>query len=131
MAVHPFTNKLDDLVTILERVRAVMARHKDDRMPLFVTELSYPSSLGKAERFGYETTEAGQAKRLARAFARLAEERRRLRIERVHWYTWMSPDTGNYPFDYAGLRRLGPRGVVDKPALAAFRKTVLALEGRR
>src|SRR5829696_1074078 len=132
VAVHPFTDRLDDLVTILERVRAVMARHRDERMPLLVSELSYPSSLGKAERFGYETTEAGQAKRLARAFERLADERRRLRIESVHWYTWMTPDRGNYPFDYAGLRRLGEDGaVVAKPALGAFRKTALGLEGRR
>jgi polysaccharide biosynthesis protein PslG len=131
VAVHPFTDKLDDLVRILDRVRKVMARHGDTRMPLMITELSYPSSLGKAERFGYETTEAGQAKRLTRAFERLADERRRLRIERVHWYTWMTPDRGSYPFDYSGLRRLEDDGVVAKPALTAFRKTTLALEGRR
>ena len=108
-----------------------MARHRDGRMPLMITELSYPSSLGRADRFGYETTEAGQAKRLRRAFERLADERRRLRIERVHWYTWMTPDRGSYPFDYSGLERLEDGGIVAKPALAAFRRTLLGLEGRR
>src|SRR4051794_16215436 len=34
VAVHPFTDRLDDLVEILERVRRVMARHRDERMPL-------------------------------------------------------------------------------------------------
>jgi hypothetical protein len=63
----------------------------------------------------------------------LARERRRLRINSVFWYTWLSRDSDtNYPFDYSGLNRLEDGGrVVRKPAFGAFRRTALRLVGCR
>ncbi|HEX8073803.1 MAG TPA: hypothetical protein VF545_02375, partial [Thermoleophilaceae bacterium] len=81
--------------------------------------------------YGNETTEEGQAKKLTAAMGLLAKARRRLRLERVYWYTWLTFDKDeHYPFDYAGLSRLDSDGrIVRKPAYAALRRTALGLEG--
>jgi hypothetical protein len=134
IALHPFTNSVDGVVQIIERGRRVMERHGDRKLPLMITELSWTSAKGKAAyTYGNERTEAGQAKALTQGFQRMAKERRRLRILRVYWYTWMTRDAHeNIPFDYAGVIRLEPDGTMtEKPAFAAFRSTALALQGRR
>ena len=59
----------------------------------------------------------------------LASLRRKLRIERVYWYTWLSRDiVKDYPFDYAGLSADTTKGIKRKPAFSAFRRTALRLE---
>jgi hypothetical protein len=133
VALHPFTRRPDDVLRILERNRTVMARHADADKPLYLSELSWPSSRGQIPvRYGYETDERGQARRLTRALRLLAAHRRRLGIRRVYWYTWLTRETSpSYPFDYAGLRGLNPSPVRSKPALRAYRRTALALEGCR
>ena len=133
VALHPFTREPSGVVDIIERNRRVMARNGDRRKPIFVTETSWPSSNGHVPpRYGYETDERGQARQLTRGFATLAANRKRLRIERIYWYTWMTLETDpTYPFDYAGLRRLEPKRVVTKPALGALRRTTLALRRAR
>ena len=71
----------------------------------------------------FETTDAGQARRLEAGLPLLADARRELRIERVYWYTWLSVEgfTGS-AFDYSGLRRLRGGQLRDAPALAVFRR---------
>jgi hypothetical protein len=132
IALHPFTNSVDGVVEIIERGRRVMERHGDRKLPLMITELSWTSAKGKAAfTYGNERTEAGQAKALTQGLQRMAKERRRLRILRVYWYTWMTRDAHeNIPFDYAGVIRLEPDGTMtEKPAFAAYRQTALALQG--
>lgn len=131
VSLHPYTRRVDDVVRVLKRVRGVLDRHRDRRVPLLVTELSWPSSVGRAQsRYGYEVTEAQQAAKLREALPRLAALRARLRLQRVYWFTWVSRDADPvYPFDYAGLRKLTPGGLRSKPALAAYRRTALRLEG--
>jgi hypothetical protein len=131
-AVHPFTLQVSGVGLLIERARRMMETYGDARKPLLVTELSWPSARGKVKfPYGYETTEKGQAARVTAALPYLARRRRELRIERVYWYTWLTRETDeSYPFDYAGLRRLEAGRVVAKPALAAYRRTALALQGR-
>jgi len=63
-----------------------------------------------------------------RAFRLLAAHRRRLGIQRVYWYTWLTRETSqSYPFDYAGLRHLQETRVRSKPALRVYRRTALSL----
>jgi hypothetical protein len=133
LALHPFTREPAGVLDIIERNRRVMARHGDRRKPVLVTELSWPSSLGKVpSRYGYETDERGQARQLQRGLRALAVNRRRLGIERVYWYTWMTRETSpDYPFDYAGLRRIRRSGIREKPALGALRRTTAALRRAR
>ena len=72
-----------------------MRRYGDGRKPVWVTELSWPASSGKTTATGgFETNEKGQAKRLRKGLVLLARARRKLRIERVFWYTWLSAEQG-------------------------------------
>ena len=66
------------------------------------------------------------------ALPALAAVRGRYRISQVFWFDWLSPPLGSpNAFDYSGLRRRQDDGsMVDKPALAAFRRAALRLEGR-
>lgn len=132
-AFHPFTDKVAGVKTILQRDRKVMAAHGDRRKPLFVTELSWTAAKGKTHvTYGNEQTARGQAQRLSAAYTMLAKQRKRLRVERVYWYTWLSYDRDRfYPFDYAGLVRVKGRKVSEKPAFKAYRRTALKLEGCR
>jgi hypothetical protein len=132
LAVHPFTLKVAGVGLLIERARRMLDSYGDERKPLLVTELSWPSAKGKIPfLYGYEMTEKGQAARVSEALPYLVRRRRALRIERVYWYTWLTREVDkSYPFDYAGLRRLEDDRVVAKPALSAFRRTALKLQGR-
>ena len=74
---------------------------------------------------------SSDASKLASAFRTFARLRGQLRLQRVYWYTWVSPDQRRvYPFDWSGLSTTNGTSLVRKPALDAFRRTALALEGR-
>jgi hypothetical protein len=131
LAVHPFTEHPKDVIRIVELNRDVMKRHSDNRHGIFLTEVSWPSSLDKiGRRYGYETTERGMGRKIREAYPRIVRARKRLGIERAYWYTWLTRETDReYPFDYAGLRRITRSGrIVSKPGLRAFRETVLDLQ---
>lgn len=132
-SLHPYTRRLSDVVEVLRRNRTMLDRHRDTAIPILITELSWPSSVGKADsRYGYEVTERGQARHLREALPRLAALRTKLRLQRVYWFSWLSSDADKrYPFDYAGLRKVTPSGPRSKPALAEYRRAALRLEGCR
>jgi hypothetical protein len=98
---------------------------------LFVTETSWPSSYGRAvKRYPFATTEDGQAKNIAAVYKLLAKERKRLKINGVYWYTWLTTDTAKFePFNYAGVVKYKQGEVTRKPAYASLRKTAIPLEG--
>ncbi len=127
VALHPYTGKPVNVVELVRRARRIMKRYGDRRKPLWVTELSWPAALGKVDRHGFETTEKGQAKRLRRGLTLLAAARRKLRIGRVYWYTWLSLEGTENSFGYSGLRRLRDGAVVSTPSLAAFREMATRL----
>ncbi|HSD80478.1 MAG TPA: hypothetical protein VLB47_07450 [Solirubrobacteraceae bacterium] len=128
-AVHPFSGRPANTLKIARLNRSVMNRSGDRRKPLWVTEYTWSSGKGKTRNHtvkGWETTEAGQARRLRAGYRLLIGDRRALRLRRVYWYTWASVDRRSAnSFDYSGLRKLTPDGTLrDKPALAAFRTMV-------
>lgn len=130
-AVHPFTGKVRNAEKIVKLNRAVMRHYGDARKPMMLTEVTWSSAKGKkVNTFGWETTEAGQAKRVTQALELFAQDRKALGIERVYWYTWLTPDFGSpNSFDWSGLRKLVDGTPTNKPALEAYRKVALALEG--
>src|SRR5918992_90967 len=130
VALHPYTGKPRNVVRLAEFARREMRRFRDGRKPVWITELSWPAAKGKTRgTAGFETTDKGQAQRLREGLRRLARARKRLRIERVYWYTWLSREGSPKSFDYSGLRR--PRGgrLVSVPALEAFRRAARRLQG--
>jgi hypothetical protein len=129
-----FTKRPIDVAVALDKMRAVMNRNGDRALPLLLTEFSWPSAAGRIlpqDAFGYEVTPAQQARRLTTVLQLLVARRRRLNLQQVFWYTWLTSDASHIdPFDYAGLRGLEPSGqIVQKPAQRAYRNSALTLEG--
>jgi hypothetical protein len=127
-AVHPFSGRPLNAVKIVALNRRVLNRHGARGKPIWLTELTWSSAKGKKRPLtkDWETTEAGQAKRLTTAYRLLIEARRLLKLQRIYWYTWVTVDRDSpNSFDYSGLRTLRPNGtIVDKPAARAFRAVV-------
>ncbi len=134
VAAHPYTANPSGVVTILERVRAVMNRFGDRRKPIIASEISWPSAKGKAVTlFENATTESGQAQKLGQAVPLLARDRRKLGLEAFYYYTWITNETPPAaradPFNYAGLFRfINGQGTSVKPAYAAFVRAVRGIE---
>jgi Beta-galactosidase len=127
-AVHPFSGRPSNSVKITRLNRDVMNRNGDRRRPIWLTELTWSSAKGKKTPLtqNWETTEAGQARRLRQAYGLYVRARSSLRLGRIFWYTWATVDrTSKNSFDYSGLRTQRADGrFVNKPALAAFRGVV-------
>ena len=49
LSLHPYTRELRNVVEVLRRNRAVLDYHRDQDVPILITELSWPSSVGKAD----------------------------------------------------------------------------------
>jgi hypothetical protein len=146
MAVNAFTYSsnvkasVDRSIELVGKVRAVMNHFGDAHKPIWVTEVTWPASLGKLKRNqydGFETTAAGQVKRLSAYFARIAS-RRSAGIARAFWYSWASGYTtrGKLPttptFEYSGLTRWSPgQPFVSLPVLAAYQRVAERYEGCR
>jgi hypothetical protein len=131
-AVHPFTRLLGDVSRIMRYVRTTMARYGDTRKPVTITELTWPSSLGRVRRpSDFDVSEREQARLLSAVYRRLAADRARLRLRSVHWADWLSDDRSRTDaFDYTGLSALRPSGSIRrKPAFFAYRSTARALRG--
>ena len=122
VALHPYTGRVENVVRLIEAARRQMRRARDLRTPVWLTELSWPAAEGKVRggTLGFETTDAGQARRLRAALRLLGERRRTLRIGKVVWYTWLSEEGGANSFAWSGLRRLRDGRLRSAPALRVF-----------
>jgi polysaccharide biosynthesis protein PslG len=128
VALHPYTGKPKNVIKLIEFARKEMRKYHDGRKPVWLTELSWPASKGKTGGAqGFITSESGQASRLKQALKLLAKARKRLKIERVFWYTWLSREGSQNAFDYSGLRRLRGDRVVTAHSLAVYRQAAKRL----
>ena len=132
-AVHPYTKQPAGVITIIGLMRKAMNQHGDRHKPLLADEMGWPSSVGKTkDLFGFETTEAGQARNIAAVLPLLAKNRRALGLSGFYLYTWAAHEQRNaYTFDFSGLLRYTGSQFIAKPALAAFTRVALQLEGCR
>ena len=129
VALHPYTGRPRNVIRLVGFARREMRRHGDGRKPVWLTELSWPASKGKTRGApGFVTTEKGQAARLELALRLLARARRRLRIERVVWYTWLSREGAVSSFNWSGLRRVRGRRLVTARSFRVFRAAARRLE---
>jgi hypothetical protein len=128
VALHPYTRTPGNILRLVRLARKETRRFHDGRVPIWLTEISWASSRGKVNGLpGLVTDERGQAARLRAALPRLARARKKLRIQKVIWYTWISREGSRNPFDWSGLRRLRGDRVVSVPALAVFRRAARRL----
>jgi hypothetical protein len=130
VSVNGFTKRPYDVMFYLNIVRRAMNSHGQKKLPLVASEISWPSAKGKSpQHFDFNVTEAGQARNIAALLPMLGQQRKILGLTAFYWYTWMGAEDHNAPaFDFAGLLGLRNGHVAVKPALAAYRKGVLALE---
>ena len=110
-----------------------MDSHHDRGTPIVADELGWPSSVGQTDNlYGFETTEAGQARNVAAVLPLLARNRARLRLLGFDYYTWAGVEKPHaYTFDFSGLLKIVSGQFVPKPAFGAFASGALALEGCR
>ena len=84
VAIHPYASNIKHLKRTIGSTRKIMARYKDRRKRLYVTEIGWATA-GEGKR-AYRTSMNGQAKRLRQAFSYLAKRRRKDRIGMVVWF---------------------------------------------
>jgi hypothetical protein len=129
VALHPYTKPVN-VLRLVRLARRETRRFGDGRVPIWITEMTWTASRGKARGLpGLVTDEQGQSARLRSALLRLTRARRKFRIEKVIWYTWLSREGSRNPFDWAGLRRLRGDRIASAPALATFRRAARRLGG--
>jgi hypothetical protein len=132
VAVHPYTRDPKGVITILRRIRRVMNAAHDGRKTIVADEISWPSALGKTVHtlgLDFETTEAGQARKLRQIIPLLAANRARLHLQSFYYYTWATVEHRNgLPFDFSGLLKVSAGQFIEKPAFSVFRRVSLALE---
>jgi polysaccharide biosynthesis protein PslG len=133
VSVDAYTKVPANVIRFLQFMRGVMDQHGDRAKPLLATELSWPSSVGQGQvHYDFDATPAGQARNLAALLPLLGRERTALGLAGFDWYTWIGAEShGGSDFAFSGLLRVHDGVVTAKPALAAFRRGALTLEGCR
>jgi hypothetical protein len=137
LAVNTFSyspsvaKSVQDDITILDRVRAVMRSHHDAAKPIWITEFTWTAvrsyHVPKMFYDGFETTSKGQAQRLTALYTRLAT-RHPDGVQRAFWFDWSSPYlphpvlNGDVTFQYAGLVKwtIGDPVFTPLPVLKAY-----------
>lgn len=132
VGLHPYTRTPQGVITILGLARSAMKAAGDATKPMIADEISWPSSQGKTvHNTGYDfaTTEAGEARNVAKVLPLLAANRVKLGLVGVYYYTWATLEQPQgLAFTYAGLLKFANFGFQPKPALSAFRHAALGLE---
>jgi hypothetical protein len=134
MTMNFYTAKPSDEVRAVRKVRKVLKRNGNARMPVWLTEIAWPAARGRDkvrarwQRAWYQT-DRGMAKRLTQGYAVLVKYHRSLRLGRVYWYTWSSEYKRGDLFNFAGLLRFNGAIFKPKPALKAFQRSARRYEG--
>jgi Glycosyl hydrolase catalytic core len=137
LAVHPFASSISHLLTIIKFDQNVMKQHGDGRKPIWLTEMSWPASVGQipsSDYLGFETTTAKQGTLIQQAYAALLRNKS-LRVGAAFWYDWASRFVPTslagqaVSFQYAGLTKFdGSSTFTPMPALSAYSKAAHAYE---
>ncbi|MGI8713944.1 MAG: hypothetical protein ACR2NR_12365 [Solirubrobacteraceae bacterium] len=129
-SINGFTKLPADVILYMRYMRNAMNHFNDRAKPLLATEISWPSAIGKAhQQFDFDTTEAGQARDIAALLPLIGQSYKSLGLAGFYYDTWMGDENDqSLAFNYAGLLRFRKGVVSTKPALAAYRNGVLALE---
>jgi hypothetical protein len=126
LAINSYAKDQRQLKSLLTSVRRLMNRRKDRRAPIWITEMGWGD---KGPKSRFIVGAKGQAKRITKSFALIKEQRRRLRLRGIVYFSWR--DGPPYPPKYkdqwglhTGLLKInGSR----KPAYSAFKKAVARL----
>ncbi len=124
IALHPYAADAETLEELVEELHEVTVENHD-RPPFYVTEMGWGSE-NNFQEVAFEQGIRGQVKQLKAAYGYLLENRARLNLKQVYWFSWKDlPDTCTF-CDSVGFFREGPKFKA-KPAWHAF----VALTGGR
>jgi Beta-galactosidase len=124
IALHPYAVDVETLEEIVEEVHEVTVQ-SHDRVPLYITEMGWGSQ-NDFNKVAFEQGIRGQVKELQGAYGYLLDNRRRLNLKGIDWFSWKDARGSCNFCDSVGLFRTGKRFHA-KPAWHAF----VALTGGR
>jgi hypothetical protein len=99
VAMHPYATTPRDALNAVRDTRKIMARFKDKKTPLWITEIGWATG---GVRTPLTVSPKRQAAYLRRSYGLLAKNRRRLHIAGVVWYSWKDLPGGIW-FNHTGL----------------------------
>ncbi|HET6999506.1 MAG TPA: hypothetical protein VFI03_13080 [Solirubrobacterales bacterium] len=118
IALHPYAVDAETLEELVEAMHEVTIENGDRGVPFYITEMGWGSE-NNFKQVAFEQGIRGQVKQLKDSYRYLLEERQRLNLKQVYWFSWKDiPDTCTF-CDSVGLFREGPRFHA-KPAWHAF-----------
>jgi hypothetical protein len=116
VALHPYAVDTETLEEMVEEMHEVLVENHD-RVPMYITEMGWGSQ-NDFQKVAFEQGIRGQVRELRGAYRYLLENRRRLNLRQVDWFTWKDAPVCNF-CDSTGLFREG-KGFRPKPAWRAF-----------
>jgi polysaccharide biosynthesis protein PslG len=99
VAMHPYSTTPNDALRAVRETRKVMARFKDKKAKLWITEVGWATG-GVATAL--TVSPQRQASYLRKTFGLLAKNRKRMKIAGVVWYSWRDLPGGVW-FNHTGL----------------------------
>ena len=124
VALHPYAAFAEDLEEMVEALHEVTVENHD-RVPLYITEMGWGSQ-NNFNEVAFEQGPKGQVRELKASYGYLLENRSRLDLKQVYWFSWKDQKESCSFCDSVGLFREGVR-FHPKPAWHAF----VALTGGR
>jgi polysaccharide biosynthesis protein PslG len=118
VALHPYAESALDLARMTEELRAVMVENGDRSAGLYLTELGWGSD-DNPNLVSFEQGVGFQIREMRSAFRYMIENRHRLNLRAVYWFTWKDIEGACNFCDSTGFFREGER-LRPKPAWHAF-----------
>jgi hypothetical protein len=117
IALHPYAVDTESLEELVEAFHEV-AVENHDRVPLYITEMGWGSQ-NDFNVVAFEQGIWGQVRQLNGAYAYLLENRNRLDLKQVYWFSWRDVSGACTFCDSVGFFHAGPKFHA-KPAWRAF-----------
>jgi Beta-galactosidase len=124
ISLHPYAVDAETLEEIVEGFHEVTVENHD-RVGLYITEMGWGSQ-NDFNQVAFEQGANGQVRQLDGAYGYLIENRQRLNLKQVYWFSWKDIQGACTFCDSVGFFREGPHFKA-KPAWHAF----VALTGGR
>lgn len=87
VALHPYSDRWQDLRWGISEIRQVLRENRDARKPLWLTELGWSSMPPEPRRNVFAKGVNGQRNQLKGAFGLLQRKQQQWRIKRVYWFS--------------------------------------------
>jgi hypothetical protein len=118
IALHPYAIDAGTLAELTEGVRQVALDNGDGGAGIYITEMGWGSQ-NDFNQVAFEQGTWGQVQQLRASYQFLLENRQRLNLKGVYWFTWKDIEGSCNFCDSTGLFHIGNRFKA-KPAWHAF-----------